>query len=89
MAIEGYLAQDGRLIYSVMYTIGEQILFVPLNSDGNSINGLTRAADPSKRLVEVRPGEQLRFRSKRYTVTAVAAYRWSKDGVAYGWPEDN
>ena len=89
MTAEGFVAPDGRLIYSVIYALGRQYLIVPLASDGNSVNRLTRTADPTKRLVEVRPGEELRFRSKRYTVTAVEAYRWSKDAVAHGWPDKN
>ena len=87
MAAEGYVAPDGRLIYSVIYTIGQQMLIVPLDADGNSVNRLTRTADPTKRLVEVRPGEELQFRSKRYKVTSVETYRWVEGGVTHGWPD--
>ena len=63
-------------------------LVVPLNGDGDAKNFRTRAIGPGKRLVETRPGEELRFECRRYKVTAAAAYRWEQDGIAHGWPAD-
>ena len=79
---EGFLSK-GRIVYSVLYSLQSappkiQQLIVTLDRHGNAINGLARPVDRSKRIVQVCPGEQIRFREQTFTVTAVEAYRWSK-----------
>lgn len=87
---EGFATDDGRLVYSIIFSLEYSPprslqLVVPLDANGNSRNGRTRAAEWDKRIVNVRPGESLRFNHKKFVVTAVEAYRWTKDGVVHGW----
>jgi hypothetical protein len=76
-------------VYSIIFTLESKQflqLVVPLDSNGNSLNGRCRAAERGKRVVDVWPGQAIRFRRRKFVVTAVEAYRWAKDGVCYGWP---
>jgi len=78
---EGFLTPDGRLVFSIRYFLESEPpkileLIVPLDRDGNAMNRLALAADPKKRIVEVQPGEEIRFRGERFKVKAVEAYRW-------------
>ncbi len=87
---EGFATDDGRLVYSIIFSLEcspprSLQLIVPLDANGNSKNGRTLANDLDKRIVNVLPGDALRFNHKRFVVTTVAAYRWAKDGVAHGW----
>jgi hypothetical protein len=70
-------------VYSLLFTLEcpppkSLQLVVPLDAAGNSRNGRTRAAEWGKRVVDVRPGQAIRFKHKKFIVTAIEAYRWTK-----------
>ncbi len=79
MAEEGFV-HKGRRVYAILYRLEcppPQImeLVVQLDSDGNGIGGDCRPVDPSKRMVQVHPGEKIISQGQEFTVTAVEVFR--------------
>jgi hypothetical protein len=70
-----------RVIYSLLFELESdkagtsQALVVPLNADGQSVNGLTKAVAPKHRVIDLRVGDWLTFRRQAYKITDVRAYR--------------
>ena len=79
MPTEGF-HHKGQIVFIIRYELDappptKAELVVPLDGEGNSLNGLTTADPPDRPLVFVKPGEWLRFKGKRRLVLAVEVYR--------------
>jgi uncharacterized membrane protein len=70
-----------RVIYSLLFKLESAkpstsiALVVPLNADGQSVNGLTKAVSPKRRVIDLRVGDWLTFRGQAYKIVGVQAYR--------------
>jgi hypothetical protein len=77
-----------RVIYSLLFTFETPPpeivqLVVPLNRDGQSVNGLAKPVPPKLRIIDLRVGDWLRFRNTVRKITAITAYRdayWEHGG---------
>lgn len=82
MPTEGYVYGQ-RIVYSIQYALKtdppcSRSLIVNLDSDGNSIGNHCRPADPTKRIIQVRPGDDIVHGGKIFTVISVKAYRGAR-----------
>jgi hypothetical protein len=78
-----------RVIYSLAFELEPEkpgtsrMLVVPLDANGQSTNGLTKAVAPKQRIIDLRVGDWLTFQRRAYKIVGVSAYRdarWA-DGV--------
>ena len=78
-----------RVIYSLLFELEPEklgtsrTLVVPLDAQGQSINGLTKAVAPKLRVIDLRVGDWLTFKRRAYKIVEVRAYREARRNAAH------
>ena len=73
------LTHNGRIVFALLYRLENpppviRELVVQLDTDGNSLCGGARPVDPNKRIVNLRPGDQIRHKGQVDTIVSVEVF---------------